>query len=94
MSPEVIRETGHGSKADIWSIGATIFEMATGSPPWSEHSPLSAIYVIGNDNTVPPKLPDKFSSNSRDLVSSCLTRNQEDRPSAALLLNHSFFNEI
>lgn len=27
MSPEVIRETGHGSKADIWSTGCTIFEM-------------------------------------------------------------------
>lgn len=27
MSPEVIRETGHGSKADVWSLGATVFEM-------------------------------------------------------------------
>jgi len=27
MSPEVITEVGHGPKADIWSIGCTIFEM-------------------------------------------------------------------
>jgi serine/threonine protein kinase len=47
MSPEVIRETGHGSKADIWSTGATIFEMATGLPPYSELAPISAIYAIG-----------------------------------------------
>jgi hypothetical protein len=27
MAPEVIKETGHGPKADTWSIGATVFEM-------------------------------------------------------------------
>jgi len=26
-SPEVINQTGHGPKTDIWSIGCTIFEM-------------------------------------------------------------------
>ena len=27
MSPEMIREDGHGSKTDIWSCGCTVFEM-------------------------------------------------------------------
>ena len=90
MSPEVIRETGHGSKADIWSTGATIFEMATGLPPWGNLQPIAAIYAIGSGESAPPELPSKFSPEAIDFVNKCLIRDPDIRPSASELSDHDF----
>ncbi|CAF3844301.1 unnamed protein product [Adineta steineri] len=91
MAPEVIAETGHGKKADIWSIGCTLCEMATGKPPWSsEHSHLAVLLIIANGTKPPADLPDTCPASGQDFFRLCLTRDPSARPSAKDLLAHPF----
>ncbi|XP_009873559.1 PREDICTED: mitogen-activated protein kinase kinase kinase 19 [Apaloderma vittatum] len=90
MAPEVINESGYGRKSDIWSVGCTVFEMATGKPPLASMDRIAAMFYIGAHRGLMPSLPDRFSSTAADFVHACLTRDQHQRPSALQLLDHPF----
>lgn len=72
MSPEVAQPIpAYDTKADIWSLGITIFEMATGSPPHAELDKFKVIKLI--PKAKPPQLLESEGSKEmRDFVACCL----------------------
>ncbi|CAA6661472.1 unnamed protein product [Spirodela intermedia] len=72
MAPEVIVQTGHSFSADIWSVGCTVIEMATGKPPWSQqYQEVAVLYHIGTTKSHPP-IPEHLSPEAKDFLLKCL----------------------
>eukprot|EP00250_Pteridium_aquilinum_P005821 c15855_g1_i1 orf=395-2476(+) len=92
MAPEVIRQTGHSLPADIWSVGCTVIEMATGKPPWSQQfQEVAALFHIGTTKSHPP-IPEHLSHEAKDFLLKCLKKEPHLRPTATELLQHPFAN--
>ncbi len=34
LAPEILNKSGHGKAVDYWTLGAIIYEMLTGMPPF------------------------------------------------------------
>ncbi|ETK96966.1 STE/STE11 protein kinase [Phytophthora nicotianae] len=93
MAPEVVKQIGHGYKADIWSIGATVIEMATAKHPWPHcHNGLAAMYTIAMA-TAPPPLPEHLSLEAKSFLQRCFCINPEERATALELAKHPFLAE-
>ncbi|CAN6560638.1 unnamed protein product [Malus baccata var. baccata] len=93
MAPEVARGEEQGFEADIWALGCTIIEMATGGGPWPEiNDPVSALYRIGFSGEL-PEIPSQLSSKGKDFLSKCLTKDPRERWTAKQLLDHPFLEQ-
>ncbi|CEM39682.1 unnamed protein product [Vitrella brassicaformis CCMP3155] len=97
MAPEVLCGQTYDSKADIWSFGITMFEMATGDPPLADENPVKVlVYIARSKDFVEKdcKLPDSASKVLRDFVHECLKREPNKRTTAAKLLKHAFLRNV
>ncbi|CAL9757527.1 unnamed protein product [Musa acuminata subsp. burmannicoides] len=73
IAPEVLLKKGYGMECDWWSLGAIMFEMLVGYPPFYSDEPMATCRKIVNWRTH-LKFPDeaKLSADAKDLISKLL----------------------
>ncbi|KAK4271060.1 hypothetical protein QN277_019808 [Acacia crassicarpa] len=93
MAPEVLRNEKLDFAADIWSLGCTVIEMATGRPPWGvseyDSNPMALLLKISFGDEI-PKLPTHFSKEGLDFLRKCFERDSRKRWTCEELLRHPF----
>ncbi|CAG0893108.1 unnamed protein product [Cyprideis torosa] len=97
MAPERIDPSGNPScydvKSDVWSLGISLVELATGTFPYSTWTnPFEQLKQVVQDD--PPRLPEEFSDEIRDFVAKCLNKTVTERPTYPMLLQHPFLNGV
>ncbi|GJQ15846.1 hypothetical protein GpartN1_g7637.t1 [Galdieria partita] len=91
MAPEIIELSGCSTASDIWSVGCTVVELLTGSPPYSEYTAMSALFHIVSDEH--PPLPTGISSELEDFLLRCFNKDVASRVSAKELLSHRWISK-
>eukprot|EP01126_Amoeba_proteus_P056387 TRINITY_DN7078_c0_g1_i3.p1 TRINITY_DN7078_c0_g1~~TRINITY_DN7078_c0_g1_i3.p1 ORF type:complete len:197 (+),score=39.00 TRINITY_DN7078_c0_g1_i3:83-673(+) len=93
MAPEIIMKTGYNDRADIWSLGITVIELAQGRPPNTDIKSIDMLPQLAERPPPTFKKPSEFSQQCNVFLFRCLTKDPAGRPSAATLLSDPFVVE-
>ncbi|KAH3891888.1 hypothetical protein DPMN_015998 [Dreissena polymorpha] len=96
MAPEILMRTGHGKAVDWWSLGALMYDMLTGAPPFTGENRKKTIdKVLKAKLSLPPYL----TNDARGLIKKLLRKQPHERlgggkDDATSIKAHSFFRHI
>uniref|UniRef100_A0AAQ5ZS17 non-specific serine/threonine protein kinase n=1 Tax=Amphiprion ocellaris TaxID=80972 RepID=A0AAQ5ZS17_AMPOC len=99
MAPEVVmcetmKDAPYDYKADIWSLGITLIELAQIEPPHHELNPMRVLLKIAKSEPPTLEQPYKWSQEFKDFLKKALDKNPEIRPTAVQLMEHPFVRSV
>ncbi len=93
-APEILSREGHGKVVDWWSLGALLFDMLTGTPPFSANNRKKTMEKILKAQV---RFPQYMTDEAKLLLGRLLKRNPAQRlgvNGADEIKNHIFFRKI
>ncbi|CAD8062320.1 unnamed protein product [Paramecium sonneborni] len=97
MAPEMLMKTGHNYLVDCYCLGALLYELVTGLPPFYSHNTQDIYNSILTEQIQFPGYI-HISSLLKDLIQSLLQKNPEDRlgnqNGIIEILHHKWFQDI
>lgn len=92
IAPEMIEGRPYDKSVDIWSLGCTVLELATGRRPYHNMRPHVALFKMTQARM--PPIPKKLSPVLRDFLKTCWVWNPTERPTPAHLRRHPFLASV
>jgi len=96
LAPELLFKLGHGKAADWWTLGAILFEMLTGLPPFYTSNRDELFKRIKYESL---KFPSYLSMNAKSLLDGLFKKNPEERlggsrEDAEAIKRHAWFDGV